>query len=175
MQMFSRVLLGSVALSASVLFGTVSQPAIGQELSPGCQLVNRANTDKVLVSISTGTVRQFFSGETITIAAGTPTTATPTTVTLVVDEASVDTAAFPGEVSYTFPADAMATVTWLVDGNATFSARCELGLPTSTNQCQKGGYASFGFKNQGDCLSFVATHGKNEPGKNIPSSAPNTQ
>ncbi len=33
-------------------------------------------------------------------------------------------------------------------------------------QCKNGGYAALGFRNQGDCTSFVATEGKNEPGKN---------
>ncbi len=33
-------------------------------------------------------------------------------------------------------------------------------------QCKNGGYATLGFRNQGDCTSFVATEGKNEPGKN---------
>ncbi len=44
-------------------------------------------------------------------------------------------------------------------------------LPTTNDQCTKGGWQGFNgvFKNQGDCVSFVATHGKNEPGKNIPS------
>jgi hypothetical protein len=38
-------------------------------------------------------------------------------------------------------------------------------VPTSTGQCKKGGWRSFGvFKNQGDCVSFVATGGKNPPG-----------
>jgi hypothetical protein len=38
-------------------------------------------------------------------------------------------------------------------------------LPTSKDQCKDGGWQSFGvFKNQGDCVSFVATHGKNPPG-----------
>ncbi|MGB0091072.1 MAG: hypothetical protein WBP81_00805 [Solirubrobacteraceae bacterium] len=38
-------------------------------------------------------------------------------------------------------------------------------LPTSKDQCKKGGWKSFGgqFKNQGDCVSFVATGGKNQP------------
>ena len=37
-------------------------------------------------------------------------------------------------------------------------------LPTSKDQCKKGGWESFGvFKNQGDCVSFVATRGKNRP------------
>ena len=39
-------------------------------------------------------------------------------------------------------------------------------LPTSTNQCKNGGWQTFGvFKNQGDCVSFVASGGKNPPGK----------
>jgi hypothetical protein len=38
-------------------------------------------------------------------------------------------------------------------------------LPTSKDQCKDGGWQSFGvFKNQGDCVSFVASHGKNPPG-----------
>jgi hypothetical protein len=38
-------------------------------------------------------------------------------------------------------------------------------LPTSKDQCKHGGWRDFGvFKNQGDCVSFVATKGKNPPG-----------
>jgi hypothetical protein len=36
--------------------------------------------------------------------------------------------------------------------------------PTSKDQCKHGGWATFdhpAFKNQGDCVSYVATHGKN--------------
>jgi hypothetical protein len=37
-------------------------------------------------------------------------------------------------------------------------------MPTSKQQCKKGGWRSFGvFTNQGDCVSFVATKGKNAP------------
>jgi hypothetical protein len=37
-------------------------------------------------------------------------------------------------------------------------------LPTSKDQCKNGGWRTFGvFKNQGDCVSFVATKGKNQP------------
>lgn len=37
-------------------------------------------------------------------------------------------------------------------------------LPTSKDQCKDGGWQTFGvFKNQGDCVSFVATGGKNPP------------
>ena len=39
--------------------------------------------------------------------------------------------------------------------------------PTSKAQCKQGGWQSFvnpgAFKNQGDCVSYVATHGKNQP------------
>jgi hypothetical protein len=39
-------------------------------------------------------------------------------------------------------------------------------LPTSKCQCKNGGWRDFGvFRNQGDCVSFVATKGKNPPGK----------
>lgn len=39
-------------------------------------------------------------------------------------------------------------------------------LPTTTAECKNGGWQSFdaAFKNQGDCVSFVATGGKNLPG-----------
>jgi hypothetical protein len=37
-------------------------------------------------------------------------------------------------------------------------------LPTSKDQCKNGGWQAYGvFKNQGDCVSFVATGGKNAP------------
>jgi hypothetical protein len=37
-------------------------------------------------------------------------------------------------------------------------------LPTTKAQCQNGGWRTFGvFKNQGECVSFVATEGKKPP------------
>ena len=42
-------------------------------------------------------------------------------------------------------------------------------VPTTAEQCKNGGWRNFSsFNNQGDCVSFVATNGKNEPGKNLP-------
>lgn len=39
-----------------------------------------------------------------------------------------------------------------------------LVVPTSKDQCKDGGWQTYGiFKNQGDCVSFVATGGKNPP------------
>jgi hypothetical protein len=38
--------------------------------------------------------------------------------------------------------------------------------PTSKDECKNGGWKTFGvFKNQGDCVSFIATKGKNPPAK----------
>ena len=44
-----------------------------------------------------------------------------------------------------------------------FGSAGAVQLPTSKQQCEDGGWQSFGtvFKNQGDCISFVATGGKN--------------
>ena len=45
----------------------------------------------------------------------------------------------------------------------------EPALPTGSEQCVIGDFEAFGvFKNQGDCVAFVKTEGKNEPGQNIP-------
>jgi hypothetical protein len=39
-------------------------------------------------------------------------------------------------------------------------------LPTTLAQCMNGGWQSYAvFKNQGDCVSFVATSGKNVPAR----------
>jgi hypothetical protein len=51
-----------------------------------------------------------------------------------------------------------------ITGRLAISAVIERQLPTSTDQCKKGGWANFGsFKNQGDCVSFVASGGRNQP------------
>jgi hypothetical protein len=44
-----------------------------------------------------------------------------------------------------------------------------ISLPTNKDQCKKGGWQSFAvFKNQGDCVSYVSTHGKNPPANPLP-------
>jgi hypothetical protein len=35
--------------------------------------------------------------------------------------------------------------------------------PTSKNECKHGGWSSLGFRNQGDCVSSVATGSKHPP------------
>jgi hypothetical protein len=45
-----------------------------------------------------------------------------------------------------------------------FKATFSSPLPTLKDQCKNGGWQSYGvFKNQGDCISFLATGGKNPP------------
>ena len=52
---------------------------------------------------------------------------------------------------------------------STSSADCVLQVPATSDQCKKGGWQYLvdnngtPFKNQGDCVSFVATGGKNPP------------
>jgi hypothetical protein len=58
----------------------------------------------------------------------------------------------------------LASIT--VEGTVDFAIG-EFGIasgPTSADQCKKGGWRNFGiFKNQGDCVSFVRTNGRNGP------------
>ena len=58
-----------------------------------------------------------------------------------------------------------------------FGSTGAVQLPTSKAQCKHGGWKSFGtvFKNQGDCVAFVASGGKNPPsGKGSLGAAPYT-
>jgi hypothetical protein len=67
----------------------------------------------------------------------------------------------PGPTDCAAPAGALS---WVNDeGDLTvFDAR---PLPNSKGQCKNGGWRTYGvFENQGDCASFVATGGMNQPG-----------
>jgi PA-IL-like protein len=51
------------------------------------------------------------------------------------------------------------------DNSGSFTVNIAPALPTSKDQCKNGGWEQYGvFKNQGDCVSFVATNGQNGPG-----------
>lgn len=48
-----------------------------------------------------------------------------------------------------------------------------VSLPTAKEQCYNGGWQTFKvFKNQGDCVSYVATKGKNPPTNPVPPPPP---
>ncbi len=62
---------------------------------------------------------------------------------------------------------------YLIDNLSYVSAPMPQTLPTSKDQCMNNGWKSFGttFKNQGDCVSFIATKGKNQPAGGLPQAA----
>ncbi len=161
-----RALFSSMALTAALL---VAMPASPASALSGCQIVDIGPEFGGTVGFSG---YEFFAGEQITGTPSTPTgSATPTTITLTVDGTVVDTTAFPGTVSYIFPADDTSVrVEFRVSpgSSVTWDLSCQLARPTTPEQCKNGGWEAFGFKNQGDCVSFVATEGKNEPGQNVP-------
>jgi Beta-propeller repeat len=69
-------------------------------------------------------------------------------------------------VSTNFPTTAGAAQTTPAGDYDAFVAKIEFvgPLPTSTDQCKKGGWKTFGvFKNEGDCVSFVASKGRKPP------------
>lgn len=48
-----------------------------------------------------------------------------------------------------------------------------VAVPTAKEQCYNGGWQTFRvFKNQGDCVSYVATKGKNPPTNPAPPPPP---
>jgi hypothetical protein len=66
-------------------------------------------------------------------------------------------------LSTNFPTTAGATHTTLSGDSDAFVAKVGT-LPTSTDQCKHGGWKTFlVFKDEGDCVSFVASKGKNPP------------
>jgi hypothetical protein len=54
---------------------------------------------------------------------------------------------------------------FLIDNLSLLSGPIPVTSPTNKDQCKNDGWKTFGttFKNQGDCVSFVATGGKNQP------------
>jgi hypothetical protein len=62
------------------------------------------------------------------------------------------------------PTDCSEVVFPLVSGEGQLVIVDAAPLPASKDECKNGGWQTFGvFKNQGDCVSFVATKGKNPP------------
>jgi hypothetical protein len=95
----------------------------------------------------------------------TSTTAGPST-SVSIPVSSLDGSS-PGSGGATFSVD--QSVTWQLMTNENHELEYdplfqEVNLPTSKEQCKDGGWQAFGvFKDQGDCVSYVATGGKNPP------------
>ena len=118
-----------------------------------------------------GTKRFFPPGAASSLACGNPLGTG--TFSLMTYEATITTP--DGHFADRGRADTFVLTTQPGSGNGTFQETflSDLGeplptqptRPTDKDQCKDGGYAAFGFRNQGDCVSFVATGGKNEPRK----------
>jgi hypothetical protein len=76
-----------------------------------------------------------------------------------------------GADTFSLPDDGITSVTiGLTTPSAVFIDDVQFtAFPITTAECKNGGWEAYGvFKNQGDCVSYVATQGKNEPGQNVP-------
>ena len=172
-ELLVRKLLGAFAaltvVTTSLLSAGLVAPARAQGLSPGCVNVNRPPFDGLYSFGEALLPEDFAAGERISVSAGPPTQLVPaTTIRFFVDDVLVASTPFPGTIEYVFPAAGSHTVSWGVNsGSATWTVSCAapvVPVPTSKAQCKNGGWKNFPqFKNQGDCVSFVATRGKNPP------------
>jgi hypothetical protein len=115
---------------------------------------------------TTGTTTfNFANGDVVSLTATTNDEGTFHTATFDLDLRDPRLAALVGTSVYE-TADFAGTT-----GDLTFTV---VGCPTAPDgrvACMDGGfsrYPALGFLNQGDCVSWIATQGKNEPGKNVP-------
>ena len=75
----------------------------------------------------------------------------------------------PGADTFTLPDTGITSVTITRGTSATFwdffiDDVSFTATATTVSECKNGGWEAFGiFKNQGDCVSYVATDGKNQP------------
>ncbi len=72
----------------------------------------------------------------------------------------VDVIAFDSEI---YPGTGTYFTYFSFQGAIVFEGRQKVAAPTSKDQCKNDGWQTFtdpSFKNEGDCVSFVATHGK---------------
>lgn len=174
-----RTLRTCVALAlAAVPLLSLAAPASARAMSAGCTAANDPRLDGDYGDFG-GTdgwlfagggvygVAEYFEGETITVTATEPMQyGPPSTVNLVISPADtpvgdVYSTPFPGSVSYTFPEDTNFTfVHWYVEGaNVDWTVSCRPAMPVSFEDCADGGWQAYGFKNQGECVSYVASQG----------------
>jgi hypothetical protein len=115
---------------------------------------------------TTGTTTfTFANGQVVSLTATTNEEGIFHTATFDLDLRDPQVAALVGTSVYETASFAAA------EGSLTFTI---VGCPTAPDgrvACMDGGferYPALGFLNQGDCVSWIATQGKNEPGKNVP-------
>ena len=107
---------------------------------------------------------------TVSVNATSPAGARVTYIATATDNVDVDPEVVCTPASGSIFAIGTTTVTCTATDDAgnttTKSFNVVVRLPTNKAECKDGGWRNFGkvFKNQGDCVSFVATRGKNPPG-----------
>ena len=167
----SRRRLGAGALLAllGAVLVAVTSSAAGAEpsitLTPA-SATNFVGQQHCVTATVTGAENPAFVVEFTTTTTSGTALAAPSGATLPGDQNGQATFCFtsltPGEVTIT--AVARGTNTMSRPSATAIKTFVERPLPTDKDQCKHGGWEAFGvFKNQGDCVSFVATGGKNRP------------
>jgi hypothetical protein len=115
---------------------------------------------------TTGTTTfTFANGDVVSLTATTDADGNFRTETFVLDLSDPELAALAGtRVQQTASFGA-------AEGSLTFVLITCSAAPDDPAECKDGGSEDFpalGFRNQGDCVSFVATGGRNEPRQNVP-------
>jgi hypothetical protein len=141
--------------------------AISDDFGPGV-----LEGDDIIVTLAAGTTGATFAsasatgcgGAAVSVDSGTQLSIDPTVspaqgCTIVVTETLNATAS--GEVCQTLDN---------VENDPPVTVCADILAPADAEvDCKKGAWEDWGvFKNQGDCVSFIATQGKNEPGQNVP-------
>jgi hypothetical protein len=172
-----RPLLVLAAVMAAVAFATTpTASAVESPPSAGSSQVCVGGHGGFLLQINgfgtsfppntTGTTTfTFANGDVVSLTATTNDEGIFHTATFTLDLRDPQLAALVGTSVYETASFGPAA------GSLTFTL---VGCPTAPDgrvACMDGGFESYpalGFLNQGDCVSWIATRGKNEPGKNVP-------
>jgi hypothetical protein len=157
--------VGLVALLGTVFVLVAASAAFAADVTvtPASGTAGVGQPYCVTATVSAGQGGEFvFTAEPTSGSAATPN---PSDETVPADSNNQAqfcfTSATPGDVLITAVARGF-NIGQQPSGTATVTFTA---LPTDQDQCKHGGWQTFGiFKNQGDCVSFVATGGKNPPG-----------
>jgi hypothetical protein len=129
--------------------------------------------DDIIVTLSAGTTGATYADASATGCGGAAVSVDSGT------QLSIDPTVSPAQnctivVTETLDATASGEVCQALDNVAnsptvTVCADILAGPEDPEADCKKGAWEDWGvFKNQGDCVSYIATQGKNEPGQNVP-------
>jgi hypothetical protein len=173
---FRTLLTLAAATAAAALATAPSASAFERIPSPGSSQVCIGVQGGFLLQINgfgsmyppntaVSTTLTFVNGKVVTLDATTTDEGIFHTATFTLDMRDPEEAALVGTY--------VQHATRFEGGEASFSWQV-VGCPTAPDgraACLDGGFESYpalAFLNQGDCVSWIATRGKNEPGQNAP-------